>query len=58
MLTPPGMAMRIGAGSLMFRYLWGQYWQGRSALFVNAGVGNWFPVRINAPAEIVQIHLV
>ncbi len=27
-------------------------------LFVNAGAGNWFPVRINAPAEIVQVRLV
>lgn len=27
-------------------------------LFVNAGVGNWFPFRIHAPAEIVQIRLV
>jgi predicted MPP superfamily phosphohydrolase len=27
-------------------------------LFINAGAGNWFPVRINAPAEIVQLRLV
>jgi len=26
-------------------------------LFVNSGVGNWFPVRVNAPAEIVQLRL-
>ncbi len=27
-------------------------------LFVNAGAGNWFPVRIHAPAEIVRLRLV
>ena len=26
-------------------------------LFVNSGVGNWFPFRLNAPAEIVQLRL-
>jgi len=31
---------------------------GQPILFVNAGAGNWFPVRINAPAEIVQLRLV
>lgn len=58
MLTPPGSPFRLGAGSLMFRYIWGQYWKDSAALCVNAGVGNWFPIRINAPAEIVQIRLV
>jgi len=57
MLTPPGFAYPIGGGSLLFRYIWGEYRRGHSALYVNAGVGNWFPVRINAPAEIVQITL-
>lgn len=27
-------------------------------LFVNSGVGHWFPLRVNAPAEIVQLQLV
>lgn len=27
-------------------------------LFVNSGIGNWFPYRINAPPEIVQLQLV
>jgi len=57
MLTPPGWSERVGAGNLLFRYLWGEYRLGDSALYVNAGVGNWFPLRINAPAEIVQIRL-
>ncbi len=30
----------------------------RPVLFVNTGAGNWFPFRINAPAEIVQLRLV
>lgn len=48
----------IGVGGFMFRYLRGFYHRGGNSLFVNSGVGNWFPVRWNAPAEIVQIRLV
>ncbi len=58
MLTPPSWSERIGAGNLLFRYIWGEYRRGSSVLYVNAGVGNWFPLRINAPAEIVQIRLI
>ncbi|NLX14419.1 MAG: hypothetical protein GXY44_12300 [Phycisphaerales bacterium] len=58
MLTPPGWSERIGAGNLLFRYLWGEYRRGDSLLYVNAGVGNWFPLRVNAPAEIVQLRLI
>lgn len=58
MLTPPGSRVPIGGGSLLFRYIWGEYRQGESVLQVTSGVGNWFPVRINAPAEIVQYRLV
>ena len=54
----PGTGLSISAGNLLFRYIRGQYRQGQSVLFVTAGVGNWFPVRLNAPAEIVQIQLV
>lgn len=57
MLTAPGFRYPIGGGTLLFRYVWGEYWRGRSALYVSAGVGNWFPVRLNAPAEITQITL-
>ncbi len=53
----PGTRLAISAAMLMFRYIHGEYRNGSAALFVNAGVGNWFPVRINAPAEIVQIQL-
>lgn len=57
MLTPPGAAQPIGGGSLLFRYIWGEYWRAGRALYVTSGAGNWFPLRINAPAEIVQIQL-
>jgi predicted MPP superfamily phosphohydrolase len=48
---------RLGAGPTMFRYWSGLYRRKDSALFVSNGVGNWFPLRIGAPAEIVHITL-
>jgi predicted MPP superfamily phosphohydrolase len=48
---------RFGAGSIMFKYWSGLYRRKDSALVVSNGVGNWFPLRINAPAEIVHITL-
>jgi predicted MPP superfamily phosphohydrolase len=47
----------IGVGPLRFRYWSGIYEKPGSRLFVNNGVGNWFPLRINAPAEIVKLTL-
>jgi len=47
----------IGAGPLFFRYWSGAYRKENSRLFVANGAGNWFPLRINAPAEIVKITL-
>ncbi|MFO0973250.1 MAG: metallophosphoesterase [Phycisphaerae bacterium] len=47
-----------GVGQLLFRYLRGFYRRGAATLFVNSGVGNWFPLRVNAPAEIVRLRLV
>ncbi len=47
-----------GAGEFLFRYLRGFYARLGSTLFVNSGVGDWFPVRYNAPAEIVRLRLV
>lgn len=49
---------RLGAGPLMFRYWSGLYRSARSSLVVSNGAGNWFPLRMNAPAEIVRIKLV
>jgi len=58
MLNAPDIRPDIGAGAMLFRYVRGFYQKPDSTLFVNRGVGNWFPVRINSPAEIVQLQLV
>ncbi|HZL35157.1 MAG TPA: metallophosphoesterase [Tepidisphaeraceae bacterium] len=52
MLTP-----NFGAGSLRFRYISGLYQKPGSQLIVNNGIGNWFPLRINAPAELGHVTL-
>ena len=46
-----------GFGPALFRYWSGLYTRGDSKLIVSNGVGNWFPLRINAPAEIVHLTL-
>ena len=46
-----------GLGPAMFRYWSGLYTRGRSQMIVSNGVGNWLPIRINAPAEIVHVTL-
>lgn len=48
---------RVGVGPLRFRYWSGEYAKGDGRLFVSNGIGNWFPLRINAPAEIVHLTL-
>jgi hypothetical protein len=48
---------RIGMGPLLFRYWSGLYRRGDAALVVSNGVGNWFPLRTAAPAEIIRITL-
>jgi predicted MPP superfamily phosphohydrolase len=48
---------QLGFGPAMFRYWSGLYSRGRSQLVVSNGVGNWFPLRVNAPAEIVHLTL-
>lgn len=58
MFTPPDNPDDLGFGRVLFRYIRGFYDNAGQRLFVNSGVGNWFPVRINAPAEVVQIQLV
>jgi predicted MPP superfamily phosphohydrolase len=52
MLTP-----RLGFGPWLYRYWSGLYRQGASQLVVSNGTGNWFPLRIGAPAEIVLLTL-
>lgn len=48
---------RVGFGPAMFRYWSGLYARGKSRMIVSNGVGNWFPVRVNAPAEIIHLTL-
>lgn len=52
MLTP-----EFGAGPVMFRYWSGLYQKLGRALVVSNGTGNWFPLRLNAPAEIIHLTL-
>ena len=47
----------MGFGPLMFRYWSGHYTHGDSHLIVSNGVGNWFPLRTRAPAEIIHLTL-
>lgn len=46
-----------GFGPLMFRYWSGHYTKGDSHLIVSNGVGNWFPLRTRAPAEVIHLTL-
>lgn len=52
MLTP-----NFGAGPAMFRYWSGLYEKSDCALVVSNGTGNWFPLRVNTPAEIIHLTL-
>jgi len=49
---------RCGFGPALFRYWSGLYSKGASRLIVSNGVGNWFPLRVRAPAELVHLTLV
>jgi predicted MPP superfamily phosphohydrolase len=48
----------VSLGDLMFKYVAGPYRQGDSQLYVNRGLGNWFPVRLGAPPEVTILTLV
>jgi predicted MPP superfamily phosphohydrolase len=47
----------LGAGSMRFRYWSGLYRKPQSSMLVSNGVGNWFPLRLNAPPEIAKVTL-
>ncbi len=48
----------IGPGPLMYRYWSGLYHKPNGcAGVISNGVGNWFPLRINAPAELLHLTL-
>ena len=49
---------QCGFGPALFRYWSGLYSRGDSKLIVSNGIGNWFPLRVRAPAEIVHLTLV
>lgn len=38
-------------------YLLGLYRQGESALYTSAGLGHWFPFRLNCPCEVAMVTL-
>ncbi len=48
---------RLGVGPVMFRYWSGLYRKQNRSLVVSNGVGNWFPLRTNAPAEVTHLVL-
>ena len=48
---------QLGFGPAIFRYWSGLYERGTNKLIVSNGVGNWYPLRVNAPAEIVHLTL-
>lgn len=52
MLTPG-----LGIGPLRFRYWVGEHERNGSHLVISNGLGSWFPLRVNAPAEILHITL-
>jgi len=51
----------VGLVRYAFRYMSGLYtrhgFRGPTSCVVSNGVGNWFPLRINAPAEIIRVTL-
>lgn len=52
MLTP-----NVGFGPWMYRYWSGAYRKGDAWGVISNGVGNWFPLRVCAPAEIIHLTL-
>jgi predicted MPP superfamily phosphohydrolase len=51
------LSEQYGFGPALFRYWSGLYVIGGSKLIVSNGVGNWFPLRVRAPAELVHLTL-
>ena len=47
----------VGGGPALYRYWSGRYAKPGSQMVVSNGVGNWFPLRINAPAEVIHLTL-
>lgn len=51
------LSHNIGVGPMMYRYWSGAYQKGNSTCHVSNGTGNWFPLRINVPCEVVHLTL-
>ena len=51
------LSENIGFGPLMYRYWSGLYQRDGASCVVSNGAGNWFPLRVNAPAEILRLTL-
>ena len=51
------LSQNIGGGPSLYRYWSGIYQQEGRSLCVSNVVGNWFPIRVGAPAEIVHLTL-
>jgi predicted MPP superfamily phosphohydrolase len=51
------LTRRFGFGPWLYRYWSGIYEKGNSRLVVSNGAGNWFPLRLGAPAEIIHLTL-
>jgi len=47
----------LGMGPAMYKYWSGLYQKAGQALVVGNGTGNWFPIRTQAPAEIIHLTL-
>ncbi|MFI5379972.1 MAG: metallophosphoesterase [Tepidisphaerales bacterium] len=47
----------IGPARILYKYLSGLYRRDGTSLVVSNGVGNWFPLRINAPAQLAELTL-
>ena len=54
-VTNRGKKGSIGLGSIAHRYPRGLYQRGNAFLYVNSGVGSWFPLRVKCPAEVACI---
>ena len=48
---------KLGGGPAIFKYWSGLYTRSESQMIVSNGVGNWFPLRVNAPAELIHLTL-
>jgi uncharacterized protein len=47
----------VDFGQLMYKYWSGLYRKGDSFTSISNGIGNWFPLRINVPCEIIHLTL-